>query len=125
MNIEIHNKVIRVIAAKIGEKNIIDYISKELKENSSQELIKTCTFQELIQEDGIKKIIQSCSFQNLGVDSLTSMEIVMAMEEEFNIEIPEEDAVKMTTVQAAIDFAIENFYKIADYIKTPRKVCSY
>jgi acyl carrier protein len=43
------------------------------------------------------------SFQELGVDSLTSMEIVMSIEEEFNIKIPEDDALKMTTVQAVID----------------------
>jgi len=43
------------------------------------------------------------SFQELGVDDLTSMEIVMSIEEEFNIKIPEDDALKMTTVQAVID----------------------
>jgi acyl carrier protein len=53
------------------------------------------------------EIKPECSFSDLGIDSLTSMEIVMAMEEEFGIEIPEEAATNITTVQAAIDFAAQ------------------
>ena len=56
----------------------------------------------------IEDISSEKSFSELGSDSLTSMEMIMAMENEFNIEIPEEDAVKLTTVQAAIDFMIES-----------------
>ena len=41
---------------------------------------------------------------DLGADSLDTVELVMALEEEFGIEIPDEDAEKMTTVQAAIDY---------------------
>ncbi|MDO4705517.1 acyl carrier protein [Allofranklinella schreckenbergeri] len=42
---------------------------------------------------------------DLGADSLDTVELVMALEDEFDIEIPDEDAEKITTVQAAIDYA--------------------
>ncbi|HEY3346438.1 MAG TPA: acyl carrier protein [Nitrospirota bacterium] len=41
---------------------------------------------------------------DLGADSLDTVELIMAFEEEFGIEIPEEDAEKMATVQNAIDY---------------------
>ncbi|WP_438300902.1 acyl carrier protein [Pseudomonas sp. NMS19W] len=43
--------------------------------------------------------------EDLGADSLDTVELVMALEEEFGIEIPDEDAEKITTVQQAIDYA--------------------
>jgi len=42
---------------------------------------------------------------DLGADSLDTVELVMALEDEFHIEIPDEDAEKITTVQQAIDYA--------------------
>jgi len=45
---------------------------------------------------------------DLGADSLDQVELVMAFEEEFGIEIPDEDAEKITTVQTAIDYITEN-----------------
>ena len=42
--------------------------------------------------------------EDLGADSLDTVEMVMAFEEEFNIEIPDEDAEKIKTVQDAIDY---------------------
>ena len=48
----------------------------------------------------------SASFvEDLGADSLDIVELVMAFEEAFEIEIPDEDAEKITTVQNAIDYA--------------------
>ena len=41
---------------------------------------------------------------DLGADSLDTVELVMALEEEFNCQIPDEDAEKITTVQQAIDY---------------------
>ncbi len=41
---------------------------------------------------------------DLGADSLDTVELVMALEEEFNCEIPDEEAEKITTVQQAIDY---------------------
>jgi acyl carrier protein len=45
---------------------------------------------------------------DLGADSLDTVELVMALEDEFGVEIPDEDAEKITTVQAAIDYASAN-----------------
>jgi len=41
---------------------------------------------------------------DLGADSLDTVELVMALEEEFDVEIPDEDAEKIATVQHAIDY---------------------
>ncbi|CAD6884840.1 unnamed protein product [Tilletia controversa] len=50
-------------------------------------------------------ITPSASFtSDLGLDSLDAVEVVMAIEEEFNIEIPDEEADAITTVQQAIDY---------------------
>ena len=42
--------------------------------------------------------------EDLGADSLDTVELVMALEEEFETEIPDEEAEKITTVKQAIDF---------------------
>jgi acyl carrier protein len=42
--------------------------------------------------------------EDLGADSLDQVELVMAFEEEFDIEIPDEEAEKITTVQAAVTY---------------------
>ncbi len=47
---------------------------------------------------------ESSFVDDLGADSLDTVELVMALEEEFNIEIPDEDAEKMTTVTDAIKY---------------------
>lgn len=52
-----------------------------------------------------EKIVNSASFvDDLGADSLDTVELVMALEEEFGAEIPDEDAEKIATVQEAIDY---------------------
>ena len=51
------------------------------------------------------KVIESASFvDDLGADSLDTVELVMAFEEEFNIEIPDEAAEKIQTIKDAIDY---------------------
>ncbi|MBW4653631.1 MAG: acyl carrier protein [Kaiparowitsia implicata GSE-PSE-MK54-09C] len=50
-------------------------------------------------------VTPSASFANdLGADSLDTVELVMALEEEFDIEIPDEAAENIATVQAAVDY---------------------
>ena len=69
-------------------------------------------------EERVKKIVceqlgvkesevqNSSSFvEDLGADSLDTVELVMALEEEFETEIPDEQAEKITTVKQAIDYA--------------------
>ena len=51
------------------------------------------------------KVTEGASFiDDLGADSLDTVELVMALEEEFEVEIPDETAEKITTVQQAVDF---------------------
>jgi acyl carrier protein len=47
---------------------------------------------------------ESSFVDDLGADSLDTVELVMALEEEFNCEIPDEEAEKITTVQQAVDY---------------------
>ncbi|CAH2031000.1 acyl carrier protein [Trichlorobacter ammonificans] len=55
------------------------------------------------------KVVNEASFMDdLGADSLDTVELVMALEEEFDIEIPDEDAEKIQTVQDAIDYITEH-----------------
>lgn len=52
-----------------------------------------------------KQVVPAASFvDDLGADSLDTVELVMALEEEFDIEIPDEEAEKIGTVQNAIDY---------------------
>lgn len=52
-----------------------------------------------------EKVVPGASFvDDLGADSLDLVELIMAMEEGFDIEIPDEDAESITTVQHAIDY---------------------
>ncbi|MDX1319023.1 MAG: acyl carrier protein [Oceanospirillum sp.] len=60
---------------------------------------------------GVKEeeITNASSFvDDLGADSLDTVELVMALEEEFDTEIPDEEAEKITTVQSAIDYVNAN-----------------
>ena len=61
----------------------------------------------IIEQLGVKEeqVTNEASFvDDLGADSLDTVELVMALEEEFELEIPDEDAEKITTVQQAIDY---------------------
>ncbi|PTQ89371.1 acyl carrier protein [Agitococcus lubricus] len=72
-------------------------------------------------EERVKKIVaeqlgvkledvknESSFVDDLGADSLDTVELVMALEEEFETEIPDEEAEKISTVQAAIDYVTAN-----------------
>lgn len=55
-----------------------------------------------------EQVTPEASFiEDLGADSLDTVELVMALEEEFNIQIPDEEAEKITTVQQAVDYIIK------------------
>ncbi|MFP4131053.1 MAG: acyl carrier protein [Pseudomonadota bacterium] len=61
----------------------------------------------VVEQLGVKEdeVTTSASFvDDLGADSLDTVELVMALEEEFETEIPDEDAEKITTVQQAVDY---------------------
>jgi acyl carrier protein len=60
----------------------------------------------VIEQLGVKEeVANEASFvDDLGADSLDTVELVMALEEEFECEIPDEEAEKITTVQQAIDY---------------------
>jgi acyl carrier protein len=65
----------------------------------------------VIEQLGVKEdeVSNSSSFvDDLGADSLDTVELVMALEEEFECEIPDEEAEKITTVQQAIDYVNAN-----------------
>jgi acyl carrier protein len=61
----------------------------------------------IVEQLGVKAedVKSEASFvEDLGADSLDTVELVMALEEEFETEIPDEEAEKISTVQAAIDY---------------------
>lgn len=58
-----------------------------------------------VEEEDVKP--ESSFVEDLGADSLDTVELVMALEEEFSVEIPDEDAEKITTVQSALDYIKE------------------
>ncbi|MCX5697333.1 MAG: acyl carrier protein [Candidatus Omnitrophica bacterium] len=56
----------------------------------------------------VEEVVPEASFiDDLGADSLDTVELVMALEEEFGIEIPDEDAEKITTVGDAVKYIEE------------------
>ena len=72
-----------------------DQVSRKVKD-----IVKEC-----LGKDG--EVDTAHSFiEDLGADSLDIVEMVMAIEKEFNIEIPDEDAEKIATVQDAIDYIL-------------------
>jgi len=62
----------------------------------------------------VEEVTDSASFvDDLGADSLDTVELVMALEEEFGIEIPDEDAEKITSVGEAVRYVEEKASKSA------------
>ena len=77
---------------------------------SQEEILqKVCSIvsEQLSVETG--EVKSDSNFQNdLGADSLDTVELIMELEEEFGIEIPDEGAETITTVQAAVDYLDSN-----------------
>jgi acyl carrier protein len=63
-----------------------------------------------VEEDEVSP--EASFIDDLGADSLDTVELVMAFEEEFNIEIPDEDAEGISTVQDAIDYIKTNVKEV-------------
>ena len=71
--------------------------------SSVEERVKKIVVEQLgVGEDQVKP--EASFVDDLGADSLDTVELVMALEEEFDTEIPDEEAEKITTVQQAIDY---------------------
>jgi len=71
-------------------------------ENVEQRVKKIVAEQLGVNEADVKS--ESSFVNDLGADSLDTVELVMALEEEFETDIPDEDAEKITTVQQAVDY---------------------
>ena len=71
--------------------------------SSVEERVKKIVVEQLgVKEDEVK---EDASFvDDLGADSLDTVELVMALEEEFETEIPDDEAEKITTVKQAVDY---------------------
>ena len=71
------------------------------------ERVKSVVVKQLgVKEEDVKN--ESKFIDDLGADSLDTVELVMGLEEEFDTEIPDEEAEKITTVQEAIDYVNKN-----------------
>jgi len=75
--------------------------------SSVEERVRKIVIEQLgVKEDEVKN---DASFvDDLGADSLDTVELVMALEEEFDTEIPDDEAEKITTVQQAINYINSN-----------------
>jgi acyl carrier protein len=74
---------------------------------SIAERVKQIVVEQLgVEEDQVSN--ESSFMEDLGADSLDTVELVMALEEEFDIEIADEDAEKIQTVHDAIDYITEH-----------------
>jgi acyl carrier protein len=74
--------------------------------NIEERVIKMVAEQLGVREDDIQST--SSFVEDLGADSLDTVELIMALEEEFDAEIPDEDAEKIATVKDAVDYIQAN-----------------
>jgi acyl carrier protein len=89
--------------AASGYFRVNDYTKDNALMSTVEQQVKAIVAEQL----GVKQeqVTNDASFvDDLGADSLDTVELVMALEEEFEIEIPDEDAEKITTVQQAIEY---------------------
>ncbi len=77
-----------------------------MDQNTAFEKVKAIVVDQL----GVKpeEVAMESKFnEDLGADSLDTVELVMAFEEHFNVEIPDEDAEKIATVKDAVDYLVK------------------
>jgi len=75
--------------------------------SSLEERVKKIVVDQLgVKEEEVT--LEASFVDDLGADSLDTVELVMALEEEFETEIPDEDAEKITTVQQAVDYVTQH-----------------
>ena len=74
--------------------------------NIEERVAKMVAEQLGVKEEEVKS--ESSFVEDLGADSLDTVELIMALEEEFDTEIPDEEAEKIATVQDAIDYINTN-----------------
>jgi acyl carrier protein len=81
--------------------------SKEHVMSNIEDRVRKIVAEQLgVKEEEVKA--EASFVDDLGADSLDTVELVMALEEEFETEIPDEEAEKITTVQLAIDYINTN-----------------
>ena len=76
--------------------------------DSIEQRVKGIIAEQLAIKDESEVKNESSILDDLGADSLDMVELVMCLEDEFETEIPDEEAEKITTVQQAIDFITAN-----------------
>ena len=76
--------------------------------DSIEQRVKSIIAEQLAIKDEAEVKNESSFLDDLGADSLDMVELVRCLEEEFETEIPDEEAEKITTVQQAIDFITAN-----------------
>jgi acyl carrier protein len=81
-------------------------LNEDIIMSNVEERVKKIVAEQL----GVKEdiAIDASFVDDLGADSLDTVELVMALEEEFGCEIPDDEAEKITTVQQAIDYIVKN-----------------
>ena len=105
-----------VMSSELGEQKSLSlkghgYIIKEetIKMSTVESRVKKVVSNQLDISDPGGELKMNASFvDDLGADSLDTVELVMALEEEFDMEIPDEAAEKIATIQDAIDFIESN-----------------
>ena len=81
--------------------------SKDYVMSNIEDRVRKIVAEQLgVKEEEVKA--EASFVDDLGADSLDTVELVMALEEEFETEIPDEEAEKITTVQLAIDYINTN-----------------
>jgi acyl carrier protein len=96
----------RICRGRLAGRNVPN-LGGRTKMSSIEDRVKKIVVEQL----GVKEeeVTAEASFvDDLGADSLDTVELVMALEEEFECEIPDEEAEKITTVQQAIDYINQN-----------------